>query len=183
MTEIREKLNIKYFKGSFITTPPTKEFIGEYFTQKKNIKIGVFEKFARVKVTLMGRKNNFVNITGAKSFDEMERFQTFYCDFSKQKIIREIKIDSISANYKITNMRQLYLSEYEEKLSESNLFIKHNSHFPGSVIRYKGSQKGECAIIFPSSFLNFIGFKKIWDIYIMLDHIKEIFFTKNDHLT
>ena len=39
MTEIREKLNIKYFKGSFITTPPTKEFIGEYFTQKKNIKI------------------------------------------------------------------------------------------------------------------------------------------------
>ena len=169
-------LKINYIKAHFVTSTPNISLVNKYFRASHNIKIATFLDYGNLKVTLMGKEFQFVNVTGASQISVIENFMSFYLSKFKVKQKSGIMIDSISATYKFSSKSKLCFEQFRKNLSNFELSAKDNSKFPGVTIRNKFNPKGGCAIYFRSGSLNFIGFKHPKHIIAMKNKIKSSLF-------
>ena len=169
-------MKINYFKAHFVTSEPNQSFINENFSPCRNIKIGSFEQFSEIRVTLMGKKFTYVNITGSKDVYNAVLFQRHYLELSGTNLVNGLMIDSISASHKFENKSTLSFSEFREQIVKQELSVKDNSRFPGIVIRCKLVKKGGCAVYFRTGSVNFIGFKHLHHIYKIKNKIEKALF-------
>ena len=169
-------MKVNYIKVHFLTSSPQLSLINRHFTACNNTRIGVFTQYASIKVTLMGNKFEYVNVTGATSFSYLMEFKNFYISKFKVQLRSEIKIDSICATFRFENKSQVSFEQFRKNLSRFQLNVKDNSKFPGVVIRNKSNTKGGCAIYFRSGSLNFVGFKHAKEIMLMKEKIQRSLF-------
>ena len=169
-------IKINYVKVHFLTTCPKTNLLEKYFRVVNNIKVAEFLNFPKLKITLMGRKFQYVNVTGASKLSYVISFKKYYLSLLEVEILSDISIDSISAAYKFKEKSKTSFKVFRKNLADFKLTIKDNSKFPGVVIRNNFQSKGGCAIYFRSGSLNFLEFKHPKDIFIMKEKIKSALF-------
>ena len=176
MSERTDVYNIKinYYKASFKTVPLTSEIIKKFFQRKKTLWTASFPEYEKIKVTLMGRFFEYVNVTGSKTFCEIENFSIFFCDKFNVHIVNPVKIDSISAGTHMKKLQQNCSFGIRQKLCDSGFTLKDNYKFPGLVLRNSKEFGNSVCIYFRTSGkLNFCGFKNISDIVKMCRAIED----------
>lgn len=161
-------MRINYMKSNFITSPPPHSFVDRYFIKQRSVRLGVFKEFKDLKITLMRKDFSFVNVTGARSMSVLKHFLSFYINHSKTNILSQLKIDSITGFHKFKNRSNIKFEDLRQSLSLKKLSVKDNSKFPGVTIRRNDLLKGSCCVYFRSGVVNFIGYKSIEEIFIML---------------
>ena len=67
-------MKINYIKAHFVTSTPNISLVNKYFRASHNIKIATFLDYGNLKVTLMGKEFQFVNVTGASQISVIENF-------------------------------------------------------------------------------------------------------------
>ena len=169
-------MRINYLKISFKTSPPSDLFVKRYFNKNNNLRVGSFIEFKKVKITLMGAKFTFVNVTGLQSLSHAKSFKKFYLLMSGVESLSNIKIDSISATHRFPKKSEINFEDFRKKLFLLNLTVKDNSKFPGVVIRNREEVGGGCAVYFRSGSVNFVGYKHIYYIIKMKNKIEEAYF-------
>lgn len=172
-------MKINYIKSNFVTSPPCSDFIKTFFVINNNVRIGKFDQFKKLTVTLMRKDFTFVNVTGAKNLSTVKLFHDFYTKLSDTSIISDLKIDSICATHKFFKTSSISFKDFRKKLNILNLTVKDNSKFPGVVIRNVDSRKGGCAVYFRSGSVNFIGFKHIHFIQQIKQKIQQSLYPKD----
>ena len=168
-------MKINYIKSNFVSS----EFIKTFFVVNNNVRVGRFNEFENLTVTLMKKDFTFVNVTGAKKLSTVKLFQIFYTKLSHTYLISDLKIDSICATHKLLKTPNLSFKDFRKNLTDLNLTVKDNSKFPGVVIRNADSRKGGCAIYFRSGSVNFVGFKHIHFIQQIKEKIYQSLYSKD----
>lgn len=160
-------------KTNFVTSTPSLCFLNKHFKKLSNVRIGSFENFAELKVTLMRKDFTFVNVTGAQNLAVLKKFLTFYTHLSKTRVLSSMKIDSICATHKFERTSNVSFEEFRRNLSDNHLTVKDNSKFPGLTIRDSLFSRGGCCVYFRSGAVNFIGYKHTSQMLKMLFAIEK----------
>ena len=171
-------MKINYMKSNFVTTPPSNSFIERYFTKQRSVRLGVFREFSELKITLMRKDFSFVNVTGAKSMSTLKSFLSFYINQSRTNVLSQLKIDSIIGFHKFKKRSNIKFEDFRRSLSVKKLSVKDNSKFPGVTIRRNDLLKGSCCVYFRSGVVNFIGYKSIEEVFLILRIIESCLYSR-----
>ena len=168
-------MRINYIKASFKTLPPCRDVIEEFFTKNKTLRLSSFPEYnPRIKISLMGKLLQHVNITGGKTLIELEKFAVYYCSKVRTTLTTPVKIDSIAASSHIEKLQKNCNFNLRGKLIKAGFSIQDNHRFPGSVLRNKKiSEKGVCVFFRTTGSVNFCGFRKLVDLDTMYQAVVE----------
>ncbi len=151
-------IKLHYIKASFKSSIQSKDYIARCFTKRKNILIGFSPSLKHVKITLMGKNMQYVNLTGAKSLTEVNLVFNEYILNSKSITISYPRVDSISAGCKFNRRRLFSFEDCRVNLSTAGFIVNDHSIFNGVTIRKCDDSRKVCTL-FQTGSLNFIGFK------------------------